>query len=152
MLVVLNVWHIVGIQKPYTTITIVRLRMMLLLYNNRPYGECKGKRRHNLCPHGTCISVEGSKSYMALIENCPSDKSPWTLPIPYCFLGSLQQLCLKNGSMSFSRSLHCPSGFLRGKPGLCSPKAKAEMPGHQWSIRPNYISDRGGFNNRSQPT
>lgn len=68
------------------------------------------------------------------------------------FSGPYSSFVGKTEAWPFSRSLHCPSGLLRVKPGLGSPKAKAEMPWHPWSIRPNYTSNRGGFPNRSQPT
>jgi hypothetical protein len=47
----------------------------MMLPENRPYKECKGKRRHNLSLHGMISLVEGGKLHTVPLEIHPSDKS-----------------------------------------------------------------------------
>ena len=112
-------------KRPDTAIATVRLRVMMLLDNNRLYTDCR-KKGHNLCLHGTCSLVNGGKPYTALLATHLNDKNPWTWPIPYGFLSSLKQLCLKSRRVPFFQIPSLSVMVFEGKPGLCSPQPAAE--------------------------
>lgn len=153
-------WHIVGSQKPHTTVTIGRAKMMMLPEHNRLYRECKGKIRHQLHPpRGTLNLVEGRKPYTALLKTIPVTKIPGLgQSHTYGFPSSLSSFVWKKeGKTSFLQILHCPSWFLCrvilwGKTWAVPPRGWGQDPPAQRSIWPGHLSGRGGFHSKRQPT